>query len=141
MSISVFDIFKIGIGPSSSHTVGPMRAALRFAEALQDENLLDRVDTLSVDLYGSLGATGKGHGTNKAILLGLEGESPDQIDPDCISGRLEKISRIFFGEVYPRNGKICNTIMITPIPLIKPDTTGYGMYRIYCPILNTPNKI
>ena len=91
MAISVFDILKIGIGPSSSHTVGPMRAALRFAESLQDETFLDQVDKLTVDLYGSLGATGKGHGTNKAVLLGLEGELPDQIDPDCIPGRLEKI--------------------------------------------------
>ncbi len=91
MSVSVFDIFKIGIGPSSSHTVGPMRAALRFAEALQNDHLLQSVDKLTVALYGSLGATGKGHGTNKAVLLGLEGESPDLIDPDCIPGRLEKI--------------------------------------------------
>lgn len=91
MAVSVFEIFKIGIGPSSSHTVGPMRAALRFAVALQDGTSLDQVNKLTVDLYGSLGATGKGHGTNKAVLLGLEGELPEQIDPDCIPARLEKI--------------------------------------------------
>ncbi len=91
MAISVFDLFKIGIGPSSSHTVGPMRAALKFVEALQADELLSRVESLKVELYGSLGATGIGHGSEKAILLGLQGETPEQVDTDSIDARLEQI--------------------------------------------------
>lgn len=91
MAISVFDIFKIGIGPSSSHTVGPMKAAREFALKLERSGLLERINRLSVDLFGSLGATGKGHGTDKAVLLGLEGEAPDLIDPAIIPARLERI--------------------------------------------------
>lgn len=91
MAISVFDIFKIGIGPSSSHTVGPMRAAREFVNKLQSQNLLAQVQKIKVDLYGSLGATGKGHGTDKAVLLGLEGELPDLIDPAVIPDRLAQI--------------------------------------------------
>ncbi|MEQ1528150.1 MAG: L-serine ammonia-lyase [Methylococcales bacterium] len=91
MAISVFEIFKIGIGPSSSHTVGPMRAAREFAVKLQQAGLIDKVDKLTVQLYGSLGATGKGHGTDKAVLMGLEGEAPDLIDPSIIPSRLDAI--------------------------------------------------
>ena len=89
MSLSTFDLFKIGIGPSSSHTVGPMRAALLFAQALQDGGFLPAVSSVRCELYGSLGATGKGHGSDKAVLLGLEGEAPDLIDPDAIMPRLD----------------------------------------------------
>lgn len=91
MSISVFDIFKIGIGPSSSHTVGPMRAALAFAGALESAGIIAKVACIKAELFGSLGATGKGHGSDKAVLLGLEGEAPDLIDPSVIPGRLETI--------------------------------------------------
>lgn len=91
MAISVFDIFKIGIGPSSSHTVGPMRAALQFVSKLEQQGLIGQAKRLRVELYGSLGATGKGHGTDKAVLLGLEGEAPDLIDPDIIPERLTRI--------------------------------------------------
>ncbi|MGR9085654.1 MAG: L-serine ammonia-lyase [Gammaproteobacteria bacterium] len=91
MAISVFDIFKIGIGPSSSHTVGPMRAAREFALNLEQAGLIATVDRLSIDLYGSLGATGKGHGTDKAVMMGLEGEAPDRIDPAVIPARLDAI--------------------------------------------------
>lgn len=91
MAISVFELFKIGIGPSSSHTVGPMRAALLFVTGLRDQGLLDRTVSITAELFGSLGATGKGHGSDKAVLLGLEGEAPDMIDPDCIAGRLAHI--------------------------------------------------
>ncbi len=91
MAISVFDLFKIGIGPSSSHTVGPMRAARRFGEALDGEGLLERVQRLECRLYGSLGATGRGHGSDKAILLGLSGETPEQVDPATIDERLKAI--------------------------------------------------
>jgi len=89
--ISVFDLFKIGIGPSSSHTVGPMKAAFRFVETLQANHLLQQTKILQVELFGSLALTGKGHGTDRAILLGLEGEKPDQINPDEIEARLAKI--------------------------------------------------
>ncbi len=91
MSLSVFDLFKIGIGPSSSHTVGPMRAAARFVEGLRRENLLDDTVSLKVELYGSLGATGKGHGSDKAVLLGLEGEQPDTVDTESVDERLKAI--------------------------------------------------
>jgi L-serine dehydratase len=91
MAVSVFDLFKIGIGPSSSHTVGPMRAARLFAQRLANDGLLDRVDTIRVELYGSLGATGKGHGSDKAVLLGLEGEEPATVEVDAIPARLAAI--------------------------------------------------
>ncbi len=91
MSLSVFDLFKIGIGPSSSHTVGPMRAALRFAEGLRRDGQLTATRAIKVELYGSLGATGKGHGSDKAVLLGLEGEHPESVDTDSIPARLATI--------------------------------------------------
>lgn len=91
MALSVFDLFKIGIGPSSSHTVGPMRAARQFALRLRERGLLAPVARVSVTLYGSLGATGKGHGTDKAILLGLSGHEPDTVDVDAIAGTVETI--------------------------------------------------
>ncbi|CAJ94679.1 L-serine ammonia-lyase [Cupriavidus necator] len=88
MAVSVFDLFKVGIGPSSSHTVGPMRAALMFAQGLERDGLLPQVASVRAELYGSLGATGKGHGTDKGVILGLMGEAPDTIDPDSIDTRL-----------------------------------------------------
>ncbi len=91
MSLSVFDLFKIGIGPSSSHTVGPMRAALRFAEGLRRDRLLEVTASVRVELYGSLGATGKGHGSDKAVLLGLEGEQPETVDTAAIPARMAAI--------------------------------------------------
>ncbi|MDB5797495.1 MAG: L-serine ammonia-lyase [Paucimonas sp.] len=92
MATSVFDLFKIGIGPSSSHTVGPMRAARLFALGLQQDGLLERVASVRAELYGSLGATGKGHGSDKAVLLGLEGETPEGVDPDSVPARLAAIA-------------------------------------------------
>nr|WSY51587.1 L-serine ammonia-lyase [Streptomyces sp. NBC_00886] len=91
MAISVFDLFSIGIGPSSSHTVGPMRAARMFARRLRNEELLDSVASIRTELYGSLGATGHGHGTPKAVLLGLEGESPRTVDVEKADERVEQI--------------------------------------------------
>src|SRR6056297_1505351 len=91
MAVSVFDLFKIGIGPSSSHTVGPMRAACLFARAIERNNLLERVTRLKLELFGSLGHTGRGHGTDKAVLLGLEGQMPDAVDPDHIGQRIVEI--------------------------------------------------
>ena len=81
MAISTFELFSIGIGPSSSHTVGPMRAALTFTQLLESENLLQKTTTLTAQLYGSLGATGKGHGSDKAVLGGLAGLAPEIADP------------------------------------------------------------
>ena len=91
MSLSTFDLFKIGIGPSSSHTVGPMRAARLFAVALRESGLLGAVHRVRCELYGSLGATGKGHGSDKAVLLGLEGEEPDRVEPDAIAPQLARV--------------------------------------------------
>ncbi|WP_375741068.1 L-serine ammonia-lyase [Pseudomonas boanensis] len=88
MAISVFDLFKIGIGPSSSHTVGPMRAGALFASALRERGLLARVSRVEVRLYGSLSATGVGHGTDRATVMGLMGEWPDRIDPKQIPLRI-----------------------------------------------------
>ena len=91
MHISAFDLFKIGIGPSSSHTVGPMNAARRFAERLDEEGLLSKVTGVKAELFGSLGFTGKGHGSDLAVMLGLEGESPRTVDIDQAPGRVERI--------------------------------------------------
>ncbi|MEJ7139303.1 L-serine ammonia-lyase [Amphibiibacter pelophylacis] len=91
MAISTFDIFKVGIGPSSSHTVGPMRAAAMFVRDLRASCWLKATTRVCCELYGSLGATGKGHGSDKAVLLGLEGHEPDRIDPDEIAPRMADI--------------------------------------------------
>ncbi|MBO1267557.1 L-serine ammonia-lyase [Arthrobacter cavernae] len=92
MAVGVFDLFSVGIGPSSSHTVGPMRAAAVFAGELKDSGALERVASLRVDLYGSLAATGRGHGTMTAVLLGLEGYHPEVILPDEVEERLASIA-------------------------------------------------
>lgn len=91
MAISVFDLFSIGIGPSSSHTVGPMRAARMFARRLKNEGLLAHTASIRAELFGSLGATGHGHGTPKAVLLGLEGESPRTVDVETADDRVTEI--------------------------------------------------
>ncbi len=91
MAISLFDMLKIGIGPSSSHTVGPMQAARRFVRGLKKAEGFTDVARVDIQLYGSLGATGKGHGTGPAVLLGLEGHSPDTVDPAILSPRTEEI--------------------------------------------------
>ena len=91
MAVSVFDLFKIGIGPSSSHTVGPMRAARIFALRLAHDGLLARTARVQALLYGSLGATGRGHGSDKAVLLGLSGHEPDSVDVDAIPALLDAI--------------------------------------------------
>jgi L-serine dehydratase len=91
MAVSVFDLFKIGIGPSSSHTVGPMRAARLFALRLQHDGRLDATARVCAQLYGSLGATGKGHGTDKAVLLGLLGFEPDTVEVDAIAAHIKHI--------------------------------------------------
>ncbi|ALI00954.1 L-serine ammonia-lyase [Pseudomonas sp. FW306-02-F02-AA] len=91
MAISVFDLFKIGIGPSSSHTVGPMRAAALFVESLREKGLLEQVHRIEVQLFGSLSATGIGHGSDNAVIMGLMGEWPDAIDPSQIGIRIDTL--------------------------------------------------
>lgn len=91
MAISVFDLFKVGIGPSSSHTVGPMRAAATFAQTLIDQHLLTDVRRVEIRLYGSLSATGVGHATDRACVMGLMGEWPDSIDPTTIESRIHTL--------------------------------------------------
>ncbi|MBK6728301.1 MAG: L-serine ammonia-lyase [Xanthomonadales bacterium] len=94
MGVSVFDLFKIGIGPSSSHTVGPMRAAARFVSRwLVEPAQLERCVRVRAEVFGSLALTGRGHGTDKALLMGLEGHLPNRIDPDLIPAALERIRK------------------------------------------------
>ena len=115
MAVSVFDLFKVGIGPSSSHTVGPMRAALMFAQGLERDGLLPQVASVRVELYGSLGATGKGHGTDKGVMLGLMGEAPDTIDPDTIDGRLKAL----------RASRTLSLLGRHPIPFVEKDHIAF----------------
>jgi len=91
MKTSIFDLFRIGIGPSSSHTVGPMRAARRFAAGLQARGLLEQIARVKAELYGSLALTGLGHGTDKAVLLGLSGEVPEEVDPARVDAMVREI--------------------------------------------------
>ncbi|MCD0451642.1 L-serine ammonia-lyase [Actinocorallia sp. API 0066] len=91
MAVSAFDLYSIGIGPSSSHTVGPMRAARRFAAGLAADGLLDGVARVRAELFGSLGATGHGHGSPKAVVLGLQGEDPATVDTGTVEARVAAI--------------------------------------------------
>ena len=91
MTISVFELYKIGIGPSSSHTVGPMRAANTFVTRLATDGLLTRTAAVRAEMFGSLGVTGHGHGTVKAVVLGLEGEKPDLVDPEAAEPRVAEV--------------------------------------------------
>ncbi|MBS1784214.1 MAG: L-serine ammonia-lyase [Acidobacteria bacterium] len=108
MSISVFDLFKIGIGPSSSHTVGPMKAARSFVAGLQAEGLLERTAHVKAEMFGSLGVTGKGHGSDKAVILGLLGETPEGVAVEAIEGLLAKV----------RDEKKLALMGIHPIPFV-----------------------
>jgi L-serine dehydratase len=92
MAVSVFDLFKVGIGPSSSHTVGPMRAARLFAHRLQTGGVLSSVARIQAELFGSLGATGRGHGSDKAVILGLMGHEPDTVSVDDIAPLIERVT-------------------------------------------------
>src|SRR5215213_6370322 len=91
MNLSVLDIFKIGVGPSSSHTMGPMNAAQAFVADLDTQGLLERTDKVVAQVYGSLALTGKGHCTDRAILLGLEGNRPETLEPASVEPTLERI--------------------------------------------------
>jgi len=115
MAVSVFDLFKIGIGPSSSHTVGPMRAALMFAQGLERDGLLAATANVKVELYGSLGATGKGHGTDRGVMLGLLGDAPDTVDPDTIAARLDAV----------RTSKTLALLGSHPIPFVLKDHIAF----------------
>jgi L-serine dehydratase len=103
VAISVFELFTVGIGPSSSHTVGPMRAARRFAIGLADDGLLASVTRVRAELFGSLGATGHGHGSDRAVILGLEGESPETVDTATI---LDRVARVRSTEQVDLLGKV-----------------------------------
>ena len=92
MAVSVFDLFKVGIGPSSSHTVGPMRAALIFVHSLEKEEQLEKVFRIRVEFYGLLGATGKGHGSDRGVILGLMGQAPDTINAESIEAILHEVT-------------------------------------------------
>ncbi len=105
-SISVFDIFKIGVGPSSSHTMGPWRAAQRFLAALRDAKGLEKITRIRVDLYGSLAKTGRGHGTDLAVLMGLSGEDPVSCDTATLHAKVAAI----------RNGRSLPLEGVRPIP-------------------------
>ncbi len=89
--ISVFELFKIGIGPSSSHTVGPMKAAAAFAKGLVETGAIDRVAAVDVALLGSLAFTGRGHASDKAVILGLSGEAPDTVDLDAAEALIARV--------------------------------------------------
>jgi L-serine dehydratase len=93
MSVSAFDLFKIGIGPSSSHTVGPMVAARRFGEELEALGLLPQVVRLEAELFGSLALTGKGHASDTAVILGLAGAIPATLDPDSVPAIVERVAQ------------------------------------------------
>lgn len=126
MAIGVFDLFKVGIGPSSSHTVGPMRAAAVFAEELRAKGCLDQVAGIRVDLYGSLAATGRGHGTMTAVLLGLEGHYPDLILPAEVEERLASMAET--GEIRLAGEKTLNytveDMILHPLTILDRHTNG-----------------
>ncbi|MBP7676799.1 MAG: L-serine ammonia-lyase, partial [Thermoanaerobaculia bacterium] len=93
MSVSVFDLFKIGIGPSSSHTLGPMKAARTFAAGLAEAGVLETVASVRATLHGSLAATARGHATDRAVVLGLLGERPDAVAPEEVTSLVEEVRR------------------------------------------------
>jgi L-serine dehydratase len=104
VTVGVFDLFKLGVGPSSSHTMGPMTAAARFAARLRDQHLLDRTARVEVKLYGSLALTGKGHATDRAVILGLMGHQPATLDPDAGEAALKAVAgegRLILGGERP----------------------------------------
>ena len=127
MTVSVFDLFKIGIGPSSSHTVGPMIAARQFVCHVRQTQGWDAVHGVRVELFGSLAATGIGHGTDRAILLGLAGHEPDQVEPEHIAPAIDAIRSQQSSESQTRDqgpqgvpGALTNQ---PPVPATAPVTT------------------
>lgn len=133
MKTSLFDLYKIGVGPSSSHTMGPMRAARRFAAELAETNLLPQTARVQCDLYGSLALTGIGHGTDRAILLGLTGEEAATLDPDTIEDKLARI----------RSTDSLALLGLAPIPFHEPDDLLFHRETIYPPgaVTQHPNGV
>ncbi|HEX4768010.1 MAG TPA: L-serine ammonia-lyase [Lichenihabitans sp.] len=133
--VGVFELFKIGIGPSSSHTVGPMRAALAFADALATDGLLGRVARIRVDLYGSLAWTGKGHATDRAVILGLGGEAPATVDldrADAIVRRVRDEHRLELSGGHdigfdPSADLVFDTLSVPPR---HPNTLGFAAFDV-----------
>lgn len=127
--ISLFDLFKIGIGPSSSHTVGPMRAAARFAESLPDHQGVER---LRVTLYGSLAWTARGHATDRAVILGLAGEKPDTMDPMLADGIVKSVTDThlipFRGHPTPFNPETDIVLDTTTVPPVHPNTLQFEAF-------------
>lgn len=127
MTISVFDLFSIGIGPSSSHTVGPMKAANSFITELQQQKIIDQVTRVVVDLYGSLALTGKGHGTDIAILNGLEAKFPNTVDPDSLLPRAQQIiaqKKLLFANQYPIQFDYAQDLIFHQHELLPKHTNG-----------------
>jgi L-serine dehydratase len=112
MSASVFDIFKVGIGPSSSHTVGPMRAAHHLVAALAEDGVLNQVEHIQVELFGSLGATGRGHGTDRAVMAGLAGATPEEVDPGFLFTHAGQVAAS--NKLLLTSGDIAKTIDFSP---------------------------
>ena len=121
MNTSLFELFKIGIGPSSSHTVGPMRAALRFVRELNAAGQLEATASLRADLYGSLALTGIGHATDRAVLLGLLGEAPDTVDPALVEQHLAGIRTTGFLPLFGRH----------PIPFTEPEHLLFHLDQMF----------
>src|ERR1700692_2849673 len=107
MPISTFELFRLGIGPSSSHTVGPIRAAALFVQELETGGQLAQLASVGVDLYGSLALTGKGHGTDRAVLLGLRGETPDRVDPARVEEKIAEVRSTHWLRLGGRVGIPC----------------------------------
>ncbi|GAB4100592.1 L-serine ammonia-lyase [Sinomonas halotolerans] len=132
MAVGVFELFSVGIGPSSSHTVGPMRAGAVFARELRERGLLDRVASLRVDVYGSLAATGHGHGTFTAVLLGLEGFEPEEILPEQVEERLAAIAET--GKLNLAGGKVLpygvEDMVLHPLTVLPRHTNGLK-FKVY----------
>lgn len=127
MYISVFELFKIGLGPSSSHTVGPMVAGSKFANLLESSHLLATVDRVEAELFGSLALTGRGHGTDKATLLGLEGYLPHTIDPDIVDSRFDEIQsqqQLLLNQTKPITFKIETDLLFHFNKLLPKHTNG-----------------
>ncbi|WP_136609210.1 L-serine ammonia-lyase [Sinomonas albida] len=132
MAVGVFELFSVGIGPSSSHTVGPMRAGAVFARELHERGLLEEVASLRVDLYGSLAATGRGHGTFTAVLLGLEGFEPEEILPEQVEERLGAIAET--GQLNLAGGRELEygveDMVLHPLTVLPRHTNGMR-FRVY----------
>ncbi|MDR6989279.1 L-serine dehydratase [Paenarthrobacter nitroguajacolicus] len=126
MPVSVFDLFSIGVGPSSSHTVGPMRAAALFSHEARTAGILDQTVSVRVDLYGSLAATGHGHGTLTAIAIGLEGVHPEAVDPEALEEALERIGstgKLAFAGSHPIPFA-ADEIVLRPLTVLSRHTNG-----------------